>query len=126
MENIKIDYESYDLKDELKKYLDGKNNVRIFVEIGFGDYLVLIKKSGYSSLYPDLELLSIEYYQSAGISENEWDIKGQEYFLLDNEEEALMTFIRRFTAVSPHKKSDCGFDYKDCISVYHLMKSAQK
>lgn len=119
--------ELLDLKSRLKNILrEEKDSIRIMFNVGYEEYLVLNRDSNHSKVYPDLNLLSIEYYRDEGDQDGEklWSIHGEEYFLENLQEEVLNIFMKRLISDDMMKESGKGYSKKECIGAYHNMRKS--
>lgn len=119
--------ELLDLKSRLKNLLrEEKDSIRIMFNVGYEEYLVLNRDSNHSKVYPDLNLLSIEYYRDEGDQDGEklWSIHGEEYFLENLQEEVLNIFMKRLISDDMMKESGKGYSKKECIGAYHNMRKS--
>lgn len=115
------------LKSKLKKVLEEeKDSLRIWFNVGYEEYLVLNRDNNHSKVYPDLNLLSIEYYRDEGDQDGEklWSIHGEEYFLENLQEEVLNIFMKRLISDDMMKESGKGYSKKECIGAYHNMRKS--
>ncbi len=119
--------ELLDLKSRLKNLLiEEKDSIRIMFNVGYAEYLVLNRGNNYSKIYPEVNLLSIEYYRDEGITDGEqlWSSHGIEYFLEDLYEDAINIFMKRLISDDMMKESGEGYSEKECIGAYHNMRKS--
>lgn len=117
--------EILNLKNKINSVLkEEKDSLRIWFNVGYEEYLVLSRDNNNSSLYPEVNLLSIEYYRDEGDQDGEklWSSHGKEYFLEDLQEEVIDIFLNRLISDDMMKASGKGFTKKECMSAYHNMR----
>lgn len=115
------------LKSKLKKVLEEeKDSLRIWFNVGYEEYLILIRSNNHSTLYPEVNLFSIKYYRDEGDQDGEklWSIHGEEYFLENLQEEVLNIFMKRLISDDMMKESGEGYSKKECIGAYHNMRKS--
>ncbi|EPP7234476.1 hypothetical protein ACTOJ1_001425 [Shigella flexneri] len=115
------------LKSKLKKVLEEeKDSLRIWFNVGYEEYLILIRSNNHSTLYPEVNLFSIKYYRDEGDQDGEklWSIHGEEYFLEKLQEEVLNIFMKRLISDDMMKESGEGYSKKECIGAYHNMRKS--
>lgn len=115
------------LKSKLKKILEEeKDSLRIWFNVGYEEYLILIRSNNHSTLYPEVNLFSIKYYRDEGDQDGEklWSIHGEEYFLEKLQEEVLNIFMKRLISDDMMKESGEGYSKKECIGAYHNMRKS--
>lgn len=113
------------LKSKLKKILEEeKDSLRIWFNVGYEEYLILIRSNNHSTLYPEVNLFSIKYYRDEGDQDGEklWSIHGEEYFLEKLQEEVSNIFMKRLISDDMMKESGEGYSKKECIGAYHNMR----
>lgn len=119
--------ELLDLKSRLKNLLrEEKDSIRIMFNVGYEEYLVLNRDNNHSKIYPEVNLLSIEYYRDVGDYDGEqlWSSHGKEYFLESLQEEVINNFMKRLISDDIMKESGKGYSQKECIGAYHNMRKS--